>query len=930
MRKLTLLVLCVAVFLAGEQGRAAQLHVAVFNFQMKSDTPQWKWVEKGLADQITTDFTRSKRLTVVARDEMQILARRLKWTPEMAMMRGTSMEQIRKHLKIDNLVTGIYSIADGQITITAQIIDVETRKERWRKVVSGKVSDVLSLQKRLSAELLGWFSGVPAEKILPHLPVWTTSIAATRGLYEGLHLYDEGRYAEAWLKFRQAVREDPTYLEAGYWVGRMYYFMDRYEHARRAYDRFIYMDATHPRVGDAIKEYVHTYEKLHVPPETLLKLYADLIELFPKVIIHNELEVEAPVTNRVWLRTRSAQVLGWLGRHKEAAQLAGAALKELQQKLQPWQWDGRAYDVTMANVMKHAQLTGEVVFPKGLLTHYYLGPGAKHTDLRFAPGSNEAVIISKTPERLAGVQLSTGETRYTPSFHWYFVLAPDGHYFKKLTFYPIIDGTDGKIGLDVHKDRLSDGGSSRRVSIAEACRGGLTVDNIPRTGILHMHCYVLPNSSSRDPKLVFRGMRGVAEFGKIDPRHGAVEIVGTNADQIFAKTADGRRIGNSAGLIGLLEPGEHRMILTAKGREFESHETTVNVKPGRTTRVVARMQWRANSPWADWSTGVLIGQDYPRKSPCLQADEGPPCIQADEKAIRVFWSHEGDLWLAKSTDGEKFSPPAKLSMPISTGWLEHEPICLRDESGRFLLAFSSDREARHHKRAYICWSRDTRHWSRPAMVVDRPIMHFDLVQDNRGQFLWADTSEKTITVMRSSDAYRWEILAKLTLEAEANCVRIVQRRNGSYELFATEDHFLTAERIANYGRTRTFRYISADAREWSKGQLLNTFSFVNSSGILNVTEADERIYFCQTSGDPRHTGGFVLQVFRERENGWDKSRNQQTVARTQTAMAYHRRWGHMLAWRLPPEAQFPIPAAGPFLIRGKSMDRLFAGKARRK
>ena len=62
--------------------------------------------------------------------------------------------------------------------------------------------------------------------------------------------------------FRQAARQDPQYLEAQYWTGRMYYFMDRYEHARRSYERFVYMDATHPRVGDALKEYLHTYEKL--------------------------------------------------------------------------------------------------------------------------------------------------------------------------------------------------------------------------------------------------------------------------------------------------------------------------------------------------------------------------------------------------------------------------------------------------------------------------------------------------------------------------------------------------------------------------------------------------------------------------------------------------------------------------------------------
>jgi TolB-like protein len=37
--------------------------VVVFNFQMKSDTPEWKWLEKGLSDRITTDFVQDRALS---------------------------------------------------------------------------------------------------------------------------------------------------------------------------------------------------------------------------------------------------------------------------------------------------------------------------------------------------------------------------------------------------------------------------------------------------------------------------------------------------------------------------------------------------------------------------------------------------------------------------------------------------------------------------------------------------------------------------------------------------------------------------------------------------------------------------------------------------------------------------------------------------
>jgi len=44
----------------------AATNVAVFNFQMKSETPDWRWLEKGLADRIATDFVQSRGLSVVA------------------------------------------------------------------------------------------------------------------------------------------------------------------------------------------------------------------------------------------------------------------------------------------------------------------------------------------------------------------------------------------------------------------------------------------------------------------------------------------------------------------------------------------------------------------------------------------------------------------------------------------------------------------------------------------------------------------------------------------------------------------------------------------------------------------------------------------------------------------------------------------------
>ena len=88
-----------AVLLTVSPPVAARQNVAVFNFQMSSDTPQWVWLEKFLSDQITTDFSRASGLTVVARDQMQLIAQKVRWAAEMATTDPDRMAQIRRQLQ---------------------------------------------------------------------------------------------------------------------------------------------------------------------------------------------------------------------------------------------------------------------------------------------------------------------------------------------------------------------------------------------------------------------------------------------------------------------------------------------------------------------------------------------------------------------------------------------------------------------------------------------------------------------------------------------------------------------------------------------------------------------------------------------------------------------------------------------------------------
>ena len=87
---------------------------------------------------------------------------------------------------------------------------------------------------------------------------------------------------------------------------------------------------------------------------------------------------------------------------------------------------------------------------------------------------------------------------------------------------------------------------------------------------------------------------------------------------------------------------------------------TVTVEPGQTRHVEVTLDWDPKGPWRDWTTGVLVGREYPPHLPALDEWGGAMAILPTDASLRLFWSHEDDIWSATSADGRTFSPPQRL------------------------------------------------------------------------------------------------------------------------------------------------------------------------------------------------------------------------------------------------------------------------------
>lgn len=650
-------------------------------------------------------------------------------------------------------------------------------------------------------------------------------------------------------------------------------------------------------------------------------------------MVYNELDIPGRIYNKTWLQARSAQVLEGLGQYEQATLKASEAMEGIQVSRRMWESEGWAFIEAMRNANLYNAITGKVLVPKGLNGHVQrLFP---NMCARFEPGSTEAAIDFGETVEINSQTMPDGRERWDMSRLYFMAVAPDGQIFRSLKVYPIAEGKDATVFNQIQQYSNSDVPWEPPKPIQQAVKEGLAFDDLPRTGLLLLSIIKAPKDQWKDPKVTFRGLKLVAGFDPVPASHGAIDI-SCCGSKGFLVQVDGRFGIKGPGVIGLLPPGRHELTVTpscesqSRPSPYAKLSKQVQVVAGKTTSVELTLPWRPDgadghpNPWASWTPGTLVGKNYPDQPPCLRSMFDTPCLLGEPDALRVIWSYRGDLWSSSSSDGKNFAAPARLEMPISSGWIERSPRCLRDESGKYLLVFRSDRNAQYQDRVYVCWSRDFQKWSAPVMVMDKPMNDFRLIQDDRGRFIWVDGFSNKLNILVSRDAYRWDKLAQVELDGSAHQLALLQRDDGQYELFVLIGQNHSRPNFEDPAQRHLYRFISKDGITWQRDRRLmivdkpiNHMAFVDAAHVGGRSMA-----VCLIEWTDLLTSR--VQMFRERPGGdWESSQLLSDVCSPLASMAHHSRWGYMLSWNSPQNEELISPPSGPYLIRGQSVDRFF-------
>ena len=186
--------------------------VAVLPLRFTGSDSSLRPLERGFAELLTTDLSRSSKLTVVERARIQTLL------DELALQKSGQSEastnvRAGRMLRAGRVVQGsILQVGGSQLRVDAAVLDVPTTEVRGTARGEDRMDQLFDLEKRIALGLfdqLGVTLTVAERNAIEQRP--TRSLAAFLAYSRGLTADDDGRFDDASRFYRDAIRIDPGF-----------------------------------------------------------------------------------------------------------------------------------------------------------------------------------------------------------------------------------------------------------------------------------------------------------------------------------------------------------------------------------------------------------------------------------------------------------------------------------------------------------------------------------------------------------------------------------------------------------------------------------------------------------------------------------------------------------------------------------------------
>lgn len=691
--------------------------MAVMSFDNRGSTGQWQWLSKGLADMLITDLSASERLMIVERERLNEIVAELQLTKAGA-VDSSIADQVGRIAKVDWVLFGSFLKEGDHLKIEAHILDLKTQELLRVEWVEGHPEEVLQLEKRLVQQLLKCLDiPITEEEKRSIMYVPTDSIPAFEHYCKSLDLYDNGRWFDAMLELRLAVRQDIGFIKAQARIADLYYQLNRPEHALVEYQGLIRADRdnTFPehiyyKMGRLLEEQKQDFHAAVILYRKILSRHPELELIFdeqgnplndPPVVeiaganpryslraleriaveqeeIGNKL-VTAKIYWQIYTIMRKCDLWqGVLGDLKERSRerfdsLYQQLIRENSNHIFAPSYD-YFYNYNLLKTLPVPENGG--VFQEEVLAQYYQNRAGEHQkEAKFlAPKNKEIAEIAVT------INTDTAE--------------PLNFNRVQIDCYPHIRNHvpckqfNLNTGIQIAYFKLEPGNRAAEIIV------------------FGKNTYPEIEIKLRD----WAGLKGSVPQNTKEGRYSIRYYPDPPAEVYF----DGKLISgpdNKAprgGFDGYISPGKH--IVKVHWQDGSQKSKELYTQPGKTTPLFLHK-----------GQGIL--------SRCKIAEKGSNTyLYTDQKGkIWILWDQAGlhpwkphypaedsDLYCATSTDGITWSQPKKLS--ISSSEMDMKPILQQDGRGAYWLVWCSNRDPDEPKWLWVSSSADGVKWAFPWKI----------------------------------------------------------------------------------------------------------------------------------------------------------------------------------------------------------------------
>ena len=272
--------LLLAMAVLSSRAWAQPTPVTVMPFASRAGESQ-AWLAKGLADLFSRHLAEIPTLAVLERERLQAFLNEMELGQE-PLFDQTQALRLGRVAKIKEVLYGSYELHGRQLSVTVFWLDLDKQRVLATAEATGSLDALVPLVQKLTEQVLQK-RGSPlatADEARLHLHV-TDSISALEHFYRGLDAYDRWLLPDALGEMLSAAQEDPRYLDARVWVGRLFEAQGYDDHAVLAYRQLFHDYPRDVEAWDALLFAARLMrEQLHTP-EQALALLKTVMQLAP-------------------------------------------------------------------------------------------------------------------------------------------------------------------------------------------------------------------------------------------------------------------------------------------------------------------------------------------------------------------------------------------------------------------------------------------------------------------------------------------------------------------------------------------------------------------------------------------------------------------------------------------------------------------------